>query len=158
MLGHRPLVIEDYFAILKRRGWMILIPALLMPIIAVAITYKMTPIYTSQTLVLIEPQTVPDTYVKPIIAEDLDSRLASMKEQILSRSRLEPIIERFNLGSPGMDMDDKIAPDAEEHRHHADSFRDPGRGRTAGILHLVHGVRSAHGSAGVPRDYLAVCE
>ena len=108
MLGHRPLVVEDYFAILKRRGWMILIPALLLPIIAVAITYKITPIYTSQTLVLIEPQTVPDTYVKPIIAEDLDSRLASMKEQILSRSRLEPIIERFNLGSPGTNMDDKI--------------------------------------------------
>jgi len=109
MLGHRPLVVEDYLAILKRKGWMVLIPALLMPIIAVAITYRLTPIYTSQTLVLIEPQTVPDTYVKPIIAEDLDSRLASMKEQILSRSRLEPIIERFNLGAPGMDMDDKVA-------------------------------------------------
>jgi polysaccharide chain length determinant protein (PEP-CTERM system associated) len=108
MLGHRPLVVEDYFAILKRRGWMIIIPALLLPIIAVAITYKITPIYTSQTLVLIEPQTVPDTYVKPIIEQDLDSRLASMKEQILSRSRLEPIIERFNLGAPGMDMDDKV--------------------------------------------------
>ncbi|MEO8735165.1 MAG: Wzz/FepE/Etk N-terminal domain-containing protein [Edaphobacter sp.] len=109
MLGHRPLVFEDYFAILKRRGWMVLIPALLLPIVAVAITYKLTPIYTSQTLVLIEPQTVPDTYVKPIIAQDLDSRLASMKEQILSRSRLEPIIERFNLGAPGMNMDDRIA-------------------------------------------------
>src|ERR1700734_4055634 len=109
MLGHRPLVVEDYFAILKRRGWMILIPALLAPIIAVGISYRMSPIYTSQTLVLIEPQTVPDTYVKPIIAEDLDSRLASMKEQILSRSRLEPIIERFNLGTPGMNMDDKVA-------------------------------------------------
>ena len=109
MLGHRPLVIEDYFAILKRRGWMILIPALLVPIIAVAISYRLTPIYTSKTLVLIQPQTVPDTYVKPIITEDLDSRLASMKEQILSRSRLEPIIERFNLGTPGMDMDDKVA-------------------------------------------------
>lgn len=108
MLGHRPLVIEDYFAILKRRGWLIAIPALLLPILAVAITYKLTPVYTSQTLVLIEPQTVPDTYVKPIIAEDLDSRLASMKEQILSRSRLEPIIERFNLGKPGTDMDDKV--------------------------------------------------
>jgi polysaccharide chain length determinant protein (PEP-CTERM system associated) len=108
MLGHRPLVVEDYFAILKRRGWMIVIPALLLPIIAVAISYRLSPIYTSQTLVLIEPQTVPDTYVKPIIAQDLDSRLASMKEQILSRSRLEPIIERFNLGAPGMDMDDKV--------------------------------------------------
>ena len=110
MLGHRPLVLEDYFAILKRRGWMVIIPAMLgsdpcgrrSPIAS-------RPIYTSQTLVLIEPQTVPDTYVKPIIAEDLDSRLASMKEQILSRSRLEPIIERFNLGAPGMDMDDKVA-------------------------------------------------
>jgi polysaccharide chain length determinant protein (PEP-CTERM system associated) len=109
MLGHRPLILEDYFAILKRRGWMVIIPALLMPIIAVAITYRLTPIYTSQTLVLIEPQTVPDTYVKPIITQDLDSRLASMKEQILSRSRLEPIIDRFNLGTPGMDMDDKVA-------------------------------------------------
>ncbi len=109
MLGHRPLVLEDYFAILKRRGWMVIIPAILAPILAVAITYRLTPVYTSQTLVLIEPQTVPDTYVKPIIAEDLDSRLASMKEQILSRSRLEPIIERFNLGAPGMDMDDKVA-------------------------------------------------
>lgn len=108
MLGHRPLVIEDYLAILKRKGWMAIIPALLMPIIAVAITYKLTPIYTSQTLVLIEPQTVPDTYVKPIIAEDLDSRLASMKEQILSRSRLEPIIERFNLGASGANMDDRV--------------------------------------------------
>jgi polysaccharide chain length determinant protein (PEP-CTERM system associated) len=109
MLGHRPLILEDYFAILKRRGWMVVIPAILVPIIAVAITYRLTPIYTSQTLVLIEPQTVPDTYVKPIIAEDLDSRLASMKEQILSRSRLEPIIERFNLGTPGMNLDDKVA-------------------------------------------------
>ncbi len=109
MLGHRPLILEDYFAILKRRGWMIVIPAVLVPIIAVAMTYRLTPIYTSQTLVLIEPQTVPDTYVKPIIAQDLDSRLSSMKEQILSRSRLEPIIERFNLGGPNMDMDDKVA-------------------------------------------------
>ena len=108
MLGHRPLVFEDYIAILKRRWWIIAIPALLAPILAVAITYHLTPVYTSQTLVLIEPQTVPDTYVKPIIAQDLDSRLASMKEQILSRSRLEPIIERFNLGTPGMDMDDKV--------------------------------------------------
>jgi polysaccharide chain length determinant protein (PEP-CTERM system associated) len=109
MLGHRPLILEDYLTILKRRWWMIAVPALLMPVLAVAISYRLTPIYTSQTLVLIEPQTVPDTYVKPIIAQDLDSRLSSMKEQILSRSRLEPIIERFNLGGPNMDMDDKIA-------------------------------------------------
>ncbi len=109
MLGHRPLVFDDYIAILKRRGWLIAIPALLAPILAVAITYRLTPTYTSQTLVLIEPQTVPDTYVKPVIAEDLDSRLSSMKEQILSRSRLMPIIEHYNLGGAGMNLDEKLA-------------------------------------------------
>lgn len=108
MLGHRPLVVEDYLAILKRRGWMLLVPTLLFPLIAVAITYRLTPTYTSQTLVLIEPQTVPDAYVKPILAQDIDSRLSSMKEQILSRSRLEPIIMRFNLGEANMNMDDKV--------------------------------------------------
>jgi polysaccharide chain length determinant protein (PEP-CTERM system associated) len=108
MLGHRPLIFEDYIAILKRRGWMLVIPALIFPLLAVAITYRLTPTYTSQTLVLIEPQTVPDTYVKPILAQDIDSRLSSMKEQILSRSRLEPIIERFNLGGANMNMDDKV--------------------------------------------------
>ena len=108
MLGHRTLVVEDYLDILKRRGWMVVIPAILLPIIAVAISFRMTPIYTSQTLVLIEQQKVPDSYVKPVIAEDLDSRLSSMKEQILSRSRLQPIIERFNLGNPKGSMDDRI--------------------------------------------------
>ncbi len=109
MLGHRPLNLEDYIGILKRRGWIVTIPALLIPILAVAISYRLTPQYTSQTLVLIQPQTVPDAYVKPILAQDLDSQLASMKEQILSRSRLEPIIQRFNLGGAGMDMDDRVA-------------------------------------------------
>jgi polysaccharide chain length determinant protein (PEP-CTERM system associated) len=108
MLGHRPLITEDYIAILKRRGWMLLVLAVIFPLIAVAITYHLTPTYTSQTLVLIEPQTVPDTYVKPILAQDIDSRLSSMKEQILSRSRLEPIIQRFNLGGANMNMDDKV--------------------------------------------------
>lgn len=109
MLGHRTLTYEDYVTILKRRWWVIAIPAIVLPIIALGISYRMTPIYTSQTLVLVEQPKVPDTVVKPVIAEDLDSRLASMKEQILSRSRLEPLIKRYNLGNPSANMDDRVA-------------------------------------------------
>lgn len=108
MLTHRTFTLEDYLTILKRRWWMIAIPVVILPLIALAISYRMTPVYTSQTLVLIEQQKVPDTYVKPVVAEDIDSRLASMQEQILSRSRLQPIIERFNLGNPKSSMDDRI--------------------------------------------------
>jgi hypothetical protein len=63
----------------------------------------------SQTLVLIEQQKVPEDYVKPVVEEDLGARLASMKEQILSRSRIQPIIERFNLYAGGQaTMDDRV--------------------------------------------------
>src|SRR5579864_1338150 len=108
MLGHRTLSLDDYLGMLKRRWLFILIPAVILPIVALAITYRLTPIYTSQTLVLIESQRVPEDYVKPVIDDSLDSRLASMKEQILSRSRLEPIIKQYNLGDPKADMDSRI--------------------------------------------------
>jgi polysaccharide chain length determinant protein (PEP-CTERM system associated) len=109
MLGHRALNLEDYVTILKRRSWIIAIPAILLPIIAYGISHFVQPRYVSQTLVLVEQQKVPDSYVKPVVTEDLNGRLASMREQILSRSRLEPIIERFNLyGAGKMSMDDRI--------------------------------------------------
>jgi polysaccharide chain length determinant protein (PEP-CTERM system associated) len=109
MLGHRAMTMEDYGAILKRRWWIIVIPAVVLPIIAVAISFVIPPEYVSQTLVLVEQQKVPDEYVKPVVSEDLTARLASMKEQILSRARLTPIIERFNLfGTGKTSMDDRI--------------------------------------------------
>lgn len=109
MLGHRKLEVEDYLGIWKRRRTLILATALLFPLVALAITFFLQPKYLSQTLVLVEEQKVPDEYVKPVISSNLDTRLASMKEQILSRSRIIPIIERYNLyGSRHMNMDDRI--------------------------------------------------
>src|SRR5271155_3662915 len=109
MLGHRALTVQDYLNILKRRWWMIAIPAIIFPIIALGISYQVQPRYLSRTLVLVEQQKVPESYVKPVVTEDLNGRLASMKEQILSRSRLQPIIERFNLFANGkLSMDDRI--------------------------------------------------
>jgi polysaccharide chain length determinant protein (PEP-CTERM system associated) len=53
--------------------------------------------FTSSTVVLVEPPTVSKEVVPALMTEDLYHRLASMKEQILSRSRLQPIIEKLNL-------------------------------------------------------------
>jgi polysaccharide chain length determinant protein (PEP-CTERM system associated) len=101
MLGHRELTVQDYVAILKRWYWLILLCALVCCGVAFGITYELAPRYMSQTLVLIEQQQVPTDYVTPILTEDLGERLASLREQILSRSRLEPIIQRFNLFASG---------------------------------------------------------
>jgi hypothetical protein len=103
------LTVQDYTTILKRRWWIIAIPAIIFPIVGFGITFLVQPQYVSQTLVLVEQQKVPESYVKAVVTEDLNGRLATMKEQILSRSRLQPIIERFNLFSGGkLSMDDRI--------------------------------------------------
>jgi polysaccharide chain length determinant protein (PEP-CTERM system associated) len=100
---------QDYAAMLKRRFWLIAASTFLLLGIGLGVSYILPPQYVSQTLVLIEQQKVPEDYVKPVVNEDLGARLASMKEQILSRSRIEPIIERFNLYAGGQStMDDRI--------------------------------------------------
>jgi polysaccharide chain length determinant protein (PEP-CTERM system associated) len=109
MLGHRELTMQDYAGMLKRRVWLILIFAFVFLAVGVGITRIIPPQYVSQTLVLIEHQQVPTDYVTPVVTEDLGSRLASMREQILSRSRIEPIIERFNLYAGRENtMDDRV--------------------------------------------------
>ncbi|HEY1901976.1 MAG TPA: Wzz/FepE/Etk N-terminal domain-containing protein [Terracidiphilus sp.] len=100
---------EDYAAMLKRRFWLILIITAAVLAVSVGVSFVLPPKYESQTLVLIEQQRVPEDYVKPVVDEDLSARLASMKEQILSRSRIEPIITKFNLFSGGDNtMDDRV--------------------------------------------------
>jgi polysaccharide chain length determinant protein (PEP-CTERM system associated) len=99
MLGHRKLDAKDYISILKRRWWIIAIPAVILPAIAYASTFFIPPKYLSKTLVIIETQKVASEYVKPIVANDLDQRLASMSTRIFSRSSLMPIIDRYNLYS-----------------------------------------------------------
>jgi polysaccharide chain length determinant protein (PEP-CTERM system associated) len=109
MLGHRELTVQDYATILKRRLWLILACALVFLGAGLLTSYFQFPQYVSQTLVIVEQQKVPENYVKPVVTEDLNLRLSSMKEQILSRSRLEPIIERFNLfAGNNASMDDRV--------------------------------------------------
>jgi polysaccharide chain length determinant protein (PEP-CTERM system associated) len=53
--------------------------------------------YRSETLILVVPQRVPDSYVRATVTQSIEDRLPSISEQILSRSRLERIITDMNL-------------------------------------------------------------
>lgn len=109
MLGQRPMKIEDYFRIIKKRFWLALIPGAVLCAATYLVSLKIPDRFTSQTLILIEQQKVPDTYVKTIVTGDLNERLASMQEQILSRTRLMPEVQRFDLFSnTGLPMDDRV--------------------------------------------------
>jgi len=97
MIVHRELTIEDYVGILRRRIWLLVIPAVVCSIAAYAISRLLPNRYVSETVVLVEGQTMPDNIVKPIMAGDVNERLATMQEEILSRTRMQQIIDKFGL-------------------------------------------------------------
>lgn len=97
MIHNRELTLDDYMAMLRRRRKLILLPMLLAPLLGFLISYAFTAKYTSQSLVLVEEQQVPEGYVKPVVTEDIGQRIATMEQQVLSQDRLQPLIERLGL-------------------------------------------------------------
>ena len=93
----RELTLADYIAMVRRRWVLLLVLTLVGPVLAYGVSRFLPNRYKSQTLVLEEPPSVPSAIVPQIDVTSINQRLASMQQQILSRSRLEPVIRQFGL-------------------------------------------------------------
>jgi uncharacterized protein involved in exopolysaccharide biosynthesis len=96
MIENRVLTMDDYGAMLRRRLKLILIPTILAPLVGFLISYAFQAKYTSQALVLAEPQKVPQGYVAPVVTEDLSQRVAMLEQKALGSDRLRPLIQKLN--------------------------------------------------------------
>ena len=99
----RQLTLSDYVAIFKRRWLMISLITVLGGVIGVLIAKVLPKRYTSQTLVLVQQPTVDPKLVEPVMSDEMSQRLSGMQQQILSRSRLEPLIQKFGLYKEDID-------------------------------------------------------
>jgi len=97
MLRNGEIDVREVKRIVRRFWWVLPTTTFITALVALALTFVLPKKYTSSTVVLVEPPTVSKEVVPTLATEDLYHRLASMKEQILSRSRLQPIIEKLNL-------------------------------------------------------------
>src|SRR6266481_5488363 len=97
MVRNGELAAEDAKRVLRRYWWILPITVVGCGTIALSLAMVLPKRYTSQTLILVQQPSVPSDIVKPVVTEDLNHRLASMQGQILSRTRLEPIIDKFGL-------------------------------------------------------------
>ncbi|MGB8836865.1 MAG: Wzz/FepE/Etk N-terminal domain-containing protein [Candidatus Acidiferrales bacterium] len=107
----RELTPADYIAMLRRRWVLIVVLAVVGGPLAYGVSRLLPNKYKSQTLVIIEQPTVSNKIVESLDTTDINQRLSSMQQQILSRSRLEPIIRQFNLYPEDvnrMSMDDLV--------------------------------------------------
>jgi len=88
---------EDYLARARRRVWHFAIPLFLTWLAVWTVSWFLPAVYRSATLILVEQPTVSQQYVVPNVAGDLQDRLNSITQQILSRTRLLKIMEDMNL-------------------------------------------------------------
>jgi len=108
MIENRELTMDDYLAMFRRRAKVILIPALVAPLIGFLISYAFTAKYTSQSLILVEGQKVPESMVQPVVSEDLTARVATLQQRVLSQTDLQPVVEKLNLAKGSTSVDEVI--------------------------------------------------
>src|SRR5580658_10674491 len=95
------LNLQHYLGVVRRRHLHFLVPLFLGWIIVWGVSWVLPPRYLSSTLILVEQPTMPKDYVTPNVNDDLQARMQSITQQILSRTRLLRIINAMNLYAGG---------------------------------------------------------
>ena len=93
----RPFDIERVYDLVRRRHMQFLLPLLFGWFLVWAASWILPVRYKSTTTILVQQPSVPKSYVDPNINDDLQARLASLTQQILSRTRLLLIANRLHL-------------------------------------------------------------
>ena len=92
---HQELGAKDVVAIVRRRFLLISVLSVIGIIAGIVAARVLPKRYISRTLVLVQqPEAQP---VTPLVTDNVNQRLATMQQQILSTTRLEPVIRDLNL-------------------------------------------------------------
>jgi uncharacterized protein involved in exopolysaccharide biosynthesis len=92
MIENRELTMDDYLAMLRRRAKVIVFPMLLLLPLGFLISYAVPAKYTSQSLILVEGQKVPEAMVQPVVSDDLQTRIQMLKAVATSDSEMHPVL------------------------------------------------------------------
>ena len=126
-----PIKPDQILEIIIRRKWLIIIPICITLTYGLFYTLTASKTYEASTLILVQPQRVPTSYVQSVVTSTINERISTISQQILSRSNLEKIIDQFGLFEDSGDMylEDKILSmrkrvqvKIERARHGAEAF------------------------------------
>src|SRR5213596_915771 len=89
--------VELATAVWSRRKWLAILTFAAPFSVAVGGVTSLPNIYQATATVLVDRQQVPETFVQPTVTSALETRLHTISQEILSRSRLEALMNRFGL-------------------------------------------------------------
>jgi polysaccharide chain length determinant protein (PEP-CTERM system associated) len=87
----------EYLKILRRRKWLLILPAIAITTAVSWVVYRLPDVYESQTLIVVRPSTLPKSVVSAETEDNLTRQLASIAQVVQSRSSLEPLVEKYDL-------------------------------------------------------------
>ncbi len=96
-VDNHELTFDDYLAILKRRKWQLVVPALVLSLIAALAALLLPPLYRSTATILIEQQGIPDDLVSTTVTGYADQRIQVISQRVMTTDNLTKIIETHGL-------------------------------------------------------------
>jgi len=87
----------EYWQVLKTNWTQALVGALSCLVVLTVVIARLPNQYEATTTILVDPQQVPEKYVSAAVNSDPSERLNTLTQQILSRRRLQEIVDKFHL-------------------------------------------------------------
>jgi polysaccharide biosynthesis transport protein len=88
---------EDYWAMLGRQRWVILASAFICWLLVWGVSWVLPSSYESDAVILVQQQQVSQNLVAPSVNVSLEAQLESIRQQVVSRTNLQSIIDANNL-------------------------------------------------------------
>jgi polysaccharide chain length determinant protein (PEP-CTERM system associated) len=79
-----------------RRPWHVLVPFFVIVALAVGLSLVLPKRYLSSTLILVAPDRLPESFVPTMATERIAKRLQTMRQEIMSRTRLEKVARELD--------------------------------------------------------------
>lgn len=96
-MENKSLRMQDVVLIIKRRKFSIIVPFFFAVILATILVFALPPVYLSSSTILIEDQEIPSDFVRTTVTSFVEKRLQEIKQKIISTSRLQEIIDKYEL-------------------------------------------------------------
>ena len=88
---------SEYLQILRRRKWLVILPAIAISVAVAWVVYRLPDVYESSTLIVVRPSTLPKNVVLTGTEDNLTRQLAGIQQVVSSRSSLEPLVQKYDL-------------------------------------------------------------
>jgi len=89
--------LDTLLAVWSRRKWLAMLAFVIPTAAGLGLITFLPNLYRSTATVLVDRQQVPEAFVRSTVTSALETRLHTISQEVLSRSRLEALINRFDL-------------------------------------------------------------